>query len=180
MALEMVIKIIMSSESVWKIFSHRDPWGGGSVLVGFFLLGFLLTSLQSPPLKIPPLKIPSFLAALQRKENLTFNVLCISTKARGKRGVIFYCNFLFSPHKGRLAELTFSICEPNNRKTLMVTLGSLDPLKDSYFQAHQQLPDFALPSCPPPHPDRYRHIGETKFPNPGKESSSGFSSSKML
>lgn len=63
---------------------------------------------------------------LGRKENLTLNVLSISTKARGKRGVIFYCNLFFLPHKGLLAELTFNIFESNNnRKTLIVVHSCL-------------------------------------------------------
>lgn len=68
--------------------------------------------------------MPSFLATLGRKENLTFSVLSIRTKVRGKGGVTFYCNLFFIPHKGLLAELTFSICESNNnRKALIVALS---------------------------------------------------------
>lgn len=80
-------------------------------VVCFFHIGFLLI-----PCKVPFENAVLLGYAWGEKRTRLLMFCLLVPRPEGKGGVIFYCNLYFIPHKGLLAELTFSIFESSNKK----------------------------------------------------------------
>lgn len=80
-------------------------------VVCFFRIEFLLI-----PCKVPFDNAVLLGYAWGEKRTWLLMFCLLVPRPEGKGGVIFYCNLYFIPHKGLLAELTFSIFESSNKK----------------------------------------------------------------